>query len=283
MAHPASQTFLPVADLVKELKTGATKWIHEKFPRLGGFHWQDGYGAFSVSPGHKPAVVRYIAGQQEHHRQVSFQDEYRHSWKNTPFNTTNVVSGTDSIFHANGVHGDSPGCDPGTAHPHVFRPNGADRMRVSRHRPMPTNVPCAPLGRGARATGTSRASTLARVSPFAITAYPVGITNSVVSLIVEMTVPYQGRVYDPAMGSGGFFVRNTRPSGMRFAKRCRASARGVVQSERFIEEHGGTIGDIMVFGQDQWAWGAHLRRAQRARRVKLRRKQPNQSNPTTIA
>ena len=83
--------------------------------------------------------------------------------------------------------------------------------------------------------------------------------KSIVSLIVEMIEPYQGRVYDPAMGSGGFFV----------------------QSERFIEEHGGTIGDIMVFGQDQWAWGAHLRRAQRARRVRLRRKQPNQSNPTT--
>jgi type I restriction enzyme M protein len=83
--------------------------------------------------------------------------------------------------------------------------------------------------------------------------------KSIVSLIVEMIEPYQGRVYDPAMGSGGFFV----------------------QSERFIEEHGGSIGDIMVFGQDQWAWGAHLRRAQRARRVRLRRKQPNQSNPTT--
>jgi type I restriction enzyme M protein len=83
--------------------------------------------------------------------------------------------------------------------------------------------------------------------------------KSIVSLIVEMIEPYQGRVYDPAMGSGGFFV----------------------QSERFIEEHGGTIGDIMVFGQDQWAWGAHLRLAQRARRVRLRRKQPNQSNPTT--
>jgi type I restriction enzyme M protein len=52
--------------------------------------------------------------------------------------------------------------------------------------------------------------------------------KSIVSLIVEMIEPYQGRVYDPAMGSGGFFV----------------------QSERFIEEHGGTIGDIMVFGQE---------------------------------
>ncbi len=52
--------------------------------------------------------------------------------------------------------------------------------------------------------------------------------KSIVSLIVEMIEPYQGRVYDPAMGSGGFFV----------------------QSERFIEEHGGSIGDIMVFGQE---------------------------------
>ena len=105
--------------------------------------------------------------------------------------------------------------------------------------------------------------------------------KSIVSLIVEMIEPYQDRVYDPAMGSGGFFVGNTRPSGVRFAKRCRASARGVVQSERFIEEHGGTIGDTMFFGQDQWAWGAHLRRAPRAHRVRLRQKQPNQRKPTT--
>jgi type I restriction enzyme M protein len=105
--------------------------------------------------------------------------------------------------------------------------------------------------------------------------------KSIVSLIVEMIEPYQGRVYNPAMGSGGFFVGDTRQSGVRFAKRCRASAGGVVQSERFIEEHGGTIGDIMVFGQELWAWGAHLRRSKRAQRVRLRRKQPNQSNPTT--
>lgn len=62
---------------MKEIKTGATKWIHERNPRLNGFHWQAGYGVFSVSPGHKDAVVQYIAGQQEHHRKVTFQDEYR--------------------------------------------------------------------------------------------------------------------------------------------------------------------------------------------------------------
>ncbi len=52
--------------------------------------------------------------------------------------------------------------------------------------------------------------------------------KSIVSLIVEMLEPYQGRVYDPAMGSGGFFV----------------------QSERFIEEHGGKLGNLSVYGQE---------------------------------
>ncbi len=165
----------------------------------------------------------------------------------------NAMSGIDSIFHANGVYVDSPGYHPETSGSHVFRPNGADGTHGARHGSDRPSVPRAPLGRGIPVPHDSR------VSPFAITAYPVGITNSIVSLIVEMIEPYQGRVDDPAMGSGGFFV----------------------QSERFIEERGGSIGDIMVFGQDQWAWGAHLRRAKRARRVRLRRKQPNQSNPTT--
>ena len=52
--------------------------------------------------------------------------------------------------------------------------------------------------------------------------------KSIVSLIVEILEPYQGRVYDPAMGSGGFFV----------------------QSERFIEEHGGKLGNLSVYGQE---------------------------------
>jgi REP element-mobilizing transposase RayT len=66
-----------VADLVREIKAGSSKWIHEKDRRLSQFHWQAGYGIFSVSPGHKAAVIRYIADQQEHHEKVSFQDEYR--------------------------------------------------------------------------------------------------------------------------------------------------------------------------------------------------------------
>ncbi len=68
---------IPVADLVKEIKAGSNHWIRGNAPGLTGFQWQSGYGVFSVSPGHKDAVVRYIARQQEHHRTVPFQDEYR--------------------------------------------------------------------------------------------------------------------------------------------------------------------------------------------------------------
>ena len=52
--------------------------------------------------------------------------------------------------------------------------------------------------------------------------------KSIVNLIVEMVQPFKGRVYDPAMGSGGFFI----------------------SSEKFIQEHSGRIGDISVYGQE---------------------------------
>lgn len=52
--------------------------------------------------------------------------------------------------------------------------------------------------------------------------------KSIVTLIVAMLEPYKGRIYDPAMGSGGFFV----------------------QSEKFIAEHGGKVNDVSVYGQE---------------------------------
>ena len=52
--------------------------------------------------------------------------------------------------------------------------------------------------------------------------------RSIVRLLVGMLEPYKGRVYDPCCGSGGMFV----------------------QSERFVEEHGGRIGDIAIYGQE---------------------------------
>jgi putative transposase len=68
---------IDVATLVREIERDSSKWIKENDPRLTGFHWQAGYGAFSVSPSHVNALVRYIEEQKAHHRTVSFQDEFR--------------------------------------------------------------------------------------------------------------------------------------------------------------------------------------------------------------
>jgi putative transposase len=68
---------ISVAELVRDLKRESSKWIKEQGPTLVDFHWQAGYGAFSVSPSHVDEVQRYIQNQEEHHRTVSFQDEFR--------------------------------------------------------------------------------------------------------------------------------------------------------------------------------------------------------------
>jgi putative transposase len=68
---------LDVAALVRELKRDSSKWIKEKNSELADFHWQNGYGAFSVSPSHVPALTQYIANQEEHHRKETYQDEFR--------------------------------------------------------------------------------------------------------------------------------------------------------------------------------------------------------------
>ncbi len=65
------------AEVVEAVKTGSSKWIKATSPSFAEFHWQSGYGAFSISPSHRPALERYIAGQREHHRKITFQDEYR--------------------------------------------------------------------------------------------------------------------------------------------------------------------------------------------------------------
>ena len=58
------------------IKGGSSKWIHETFPVLHGFAWQDGYGAFTVSKSNVPQVERYIENQREHHRTRTFQQEF---------------------------------------------------------------------------------------------------------------------------------------------------------------------------------------------------------------
>lgn len=66
-----------IADVVENLKTSTSKWIKGKGSNFANFHWQTGYGAFSVSQSKVCEVVAYIDGQKEHHALRSFQDEFR--------------------------------------------------------------------------------------------------------------------------------------------------------------------------------------------------------------
>ena len=65
---------LSLARLAQEVKKRSTTWLVSDC-RVRDFDWQDGYGAFSVSPQHVRQVCRYIENQEEHHRAESFSDE----------------------------------------------------------------------------------------------------------------------------------------------------------------------------------------------------------------
>jgi putative transposase len=67
---------LAPAKIAQFIKGGSSAWIHETFPGMADFGWQDGYGAFTVSKSNVPSVIEYIQGQREHHRTKSFQEEY---------------------------------------------------------------------------------------------------------------------------------------------------------------------------------------------------------------
>ena len=66
-----------IAQIVYEVKRGSSKWIKAQGAEFRKFYWQSGYGAFSVSQSHVEQVRRYIQKQEQHHRKVSFQNEYR--------------------------------------------------------------------------------------------------------------------------------------------------------------------------------------------------------------
>jgi REP element-mobilizing transposase RayT len=64
-----------VSDLMRTVKARSSLWVHETFPALRAFTWQEGYSVFSVSKSQEAAVKAYIAGQREHHRAVDFKTE----------------------------------------------------------------------------------------------------------------------------------------------------------------------------------------------------------------
>jgi REP element-mobilizing transposase RayT len=71
----APPTFSP-SQIAQYLKGESSKWIHEEFPKLRLFEWQEGYGGFTVSRSQIPDVIAYIQNQREHHRKKTFKEEY---------------------------------------------------------------------------------------------------------------------------------------------------------------------------------------------------------------
>ncbi len=74
IAHP--RTCAP-ADLVEAIKVASSKFLKTQGDRYQHFHWQHGYGIFSVSSSHRAQVEAYIDHQHEHHHGQSYQDEFR--------------------------------------------------------------------------------------------------------------------------------------------------------------------------------------------------------------
>lgn len=65
-----------VPDLVETVKTSSTHWVKEKKLTPFKFQWQKGYGAFTYSRHEVDKIAKYVLNQEEHHRKMSFRDEY---------------------------------------------------------------------------------------------------------------------------------------------------------------------------------------------------------------
>ncbi len=64
------------SEMMRLIKTNSSKWINNLSETRYRFEWQTGYGVFSVSRFELEEVTRYIAGQEEHHRRKTFQEEF---------------------------------------------------------------------------------------------------------------------------------------------------------------------------------------------------------------
>lgn len=68
---------ISVSNIAEEVKKSSSKWIKTQGDNLLHFRWQAGYGAFAVSAWDVNEVRNYIEYQQEHHKDLTFADEYR--------------------------------------------------------------------------------------------------------------------------------------------------------------------------------------------------------------
>jgi REP element-mobilizing transposase RayT len=65
-----------LSDVLRDLKSNSSGWMHNVFPEMKDFEWQNGYGAFTVSASQVATVQDYIARQAEHHQKRTFRDEF---------------------------------------------------------------------------------------------------------------------------------------------------------------------------------------------------------------
>src|SRR5262245_33453068 len=63
-------------DVLRDLKSNSSGWMHDIFPSLRDFCWQRGYGAFTVGQAEVNSVRDYIRRQKEHHCRISFREEF---------------------------------------------------------------------------------------------------------------------------------------------------------------------------------------------------------------
>jgi putative transposase len=68
---------ISISELVGDIKRDSSVWIKKQDPQFKNFHWQEGYGAFSVGQTQIEEVLKYISGQKEHHGEKSFENEMR--------------------------------------------------------------------------------------------------------------------------------------------------------------------------------------------------------------
>ena len=68
---------ISIADILQQIKSRSSCWVNETRGLPSEFHWQSGYGAFSVSYSKVASVLEYIRRQPEHHHSQTFQDEFR--------------------------------------------------------------------------------------------------------------------------------------------------------------------------------------------------------------
>lgn len=64
-----------LADVMREIKKGSSEWVHHRQANKA-FSWQQGYGAYTVSPNNVERVRQYVLNQETHHHKQSFQEEY---------------------------------------------------------------------------------------------------------------------------------------------------------------------------------------------------------------